>query len=196
MTQDDSATRDTAGETDPRVVVERLLASLPRRRAHTLAVGGEARRVAVLAATEARADLVTAAYLHDIGYAPAATDTGAHQLDGARLLRRMGYGDRVCRLVAHHTGAVHEARVRHLETYLLREFPEPDPTLLALLTYCDLSTGPTGDPVSVEDRLVDIFDRYGPAHVVSRAMRAAEPDLLATVTAVRDQLREAGSTFR
>ena len=179
-----------------RALVADLLGSLPNRRAHSLAVGAEASRIAALAAPEARAALIVAAYLHDIGYAPAAVDTGAHQLDGARLLRRERYGERVCGLVAHHTGAIHEAREHSLDTHLLAEFPEPDAELLALLTYCDLSTGPTGEPVNVEARLADIFGRYGEEHPVSRAMRAAEAGLLVTAAAVRSRLKSVGLAHR
>lgn len=197
MTSDDRvAEKMGAHDTTPRAVVEHLLVSLPRRLAHSLAVGGEAERIAILADPEAREDLITAAYLHDIGYAPAAVHTGAHQLDGARLLRRAGYGDRVCQLVAHHTGAIHEARERRLEADLIREFPAPDSEILALLAYCDLSTGPAGQPLSAEDRLAEIFDRYGAEHLVSRAMRAAEPEVAAAVATVRHRLRDAGLPHR
>ena len=39
-------------------------------------------------------DLVAAAWLHDIGYAPELVETGFHPLDGARYLRREGLMNR------------------------------------------------------------------------------------------------------
>jgi predicted hydrolase (HD superfamily) len=53
--------------------------------------------------------LAGAAWLHDIGYAPALPDpcTGFHPLDGARHLRDTAKADEVtCRLVAHHSCAL------------------------------------------------------------------------------------------
>lgn len=59
---------------------------LPRRWAH---VQGVARQAAHAADRLVYRDgvLIAAAWLHDIGYAPAVTDTGFHPLDGARYLR-------------------------------------------------------------------------------------------------------------
>ena len=58
-----------------------------------------------------RAYFVAAAYLHDIGYAPELRRTGLHQLDGARYIRSHG-AERVARLVAHHSEARFEIRLR------------------------------------------------------------------------------------
>jgi hypothetical protein len=54
------------------------------------------------------------AYLHDIGYAPRLVRTGFHPLDGAEWLASMGE-IRLANLVAHHTGALHEAGERGLK---------------------------------------------------------------------------------
>jgi hypothetical protein len=66
---------------------EGLLAPLSNRWAHVQAVAEQAVRIApaVLPADE-REILVAAAWLHDIGYAPALATTGLHPLDGARHL--------------------------------------------------------------------------------------------------------------
>ena len=50
------------------------------------------------------------------------------------------------------------------------------------LAYADMTTGPTGLGVSVEDRLAEILGRYGPDDPVHRAINRARVDL---VTAVR-----------
>ncbi len=47
---------------------------------------------------------------------------------------------------------------------------EQSPTADAL-TYCDLTTGPTGARVSVGQRLADIEERYGDGHAVTVAVR-------------------------
>lgn len=58
------------------------------RRAHSLAVGQKVASVAELIPAALRADLVTAATLHDIGYGHPVS--GFHPLDGARLLASAG----------------------------------------------------------------------------------------------------------
>jgi HD superfamily phosphodiesterase len=123
--------------------------------------------------------LVAAGYLHDIGYAPALVDIGFHPLDGARYLRSVGQ-DRLAGLVAHHSASRFEASARGLEG-LLATYPPDNPELADALTYCDLTTGPDGADVSVEDRAADVIDRYGLDHDVSRSIRAAMPTLIAAV---------------
>jgi hypothetical protein len=55
------------------------------------AVVRQAQEIAAILPSEERAVLVAAAYLHDLGYAPALVETGFHALDGARHLRALGY---------------------------------------------------------------------------------------------------------
>jgi HD superfamily phosphodiesterase len=59
----------------------RLAQALPRRWRHVRAVAERARRVATTLSLPD--DLVAAAWLHDIGYAPGLVQTGFHPLDGA-----------------------------------------------------------------------------------------------------------------
>jgi putative nucleotidyltransferase with HDIG domain len=76
-----------------------------------------ARRAAELALTVDLADrglVVAAAWLHDLGYAPALVSTGMHAVDGATYLMRRGYTLRLASLVAHHSGARFEAAERGL----------------------------------------------------------------------------------
>src|SRR5699024_8731013 len=117
---------------------------LPQRRAHTLAVGEKAEAVAAVLNPAAHSPLVISAYLHDIGYAHRAADTGLHQLDGARFLAGRKVSMDVCRLVAHHSLAHIEADARGLSGELVAEFPRPAEAALydalMLLTYCDMTT--------------------------------------------------------
>jgi putative nucleotidyltransferase with HDIG domain len=156
------------------------------RLAHSIGVG---RRAEHVARALGRPDLlVSAAYLHDIGYAVAARDTGLHQLDGARYLRTLGAPAALTALVAHHTAATVEAAERGLDTVLRREFPAPSGELLDLLTYCDMTTSARGETVTVDERFDRIYDRYPPGHLVSRSMRHAEPWLRRTVTGIERRL--------
>jgi predicted hydrolase (HD superfamily) len=169
-----------------------LEAPLPRRWAHVQGVAAQARSLVNVLGHHA--DLVeAAAWLHDIGYSPTLADTGFHPLDGARYLRDVHHADAMLsRLVAHHSCAVIEAEERGLAAALLAEF-EPAPEYLAnALTCCDMTTSPDGDKVHVSDRLCEIHNRYGPAHLVSRSIRRATPRIIDAVTSTR--LRSALAT--
>jgi HD superfamily phosphodiesterase len=141
---------------------ELLQEPLARRWAHVQGVAARARGLAPVLGADA--DLLeAAAWLHDIGYAPSLAATGLHQLDGARYLRDAQHADAMlCRLVAHHSCAIIEAGERGLADALGSEF-DPAPYVLAnVLTCCDMTTSPDGEPVPVERRLAEIQDRYGP----------------------------------
>jgi hypothetical protein len=146
----------------------------PRRRrwAHVQGVAERARRLAPVLGADP--DLLeAAAWLHDIGYAPGLVATGFHPLDGARYLRDAQHTDVVlCRLVAHHSCAIIEAGERGLAEVLDLEFQPAPHFLSSVLTYCDMTTSPDGEPVPVERRLAEIQDRYGPGHLVSRSSSA------------------------
>ncbi|TQN28332.1 putative nucleotidyltransferase with HDIG domain [Haloactinospora alba] len=161
---------------------------LPRRWAHTQGVAEQAESLACVLGADA--DLVTAsAWLHDIGYAPDLAVTGFHPLDGARYLRGGERADeRVCALVAHHSGALVEAEERGLLDELTSEFALPRPDLLKALTYCDMTTGPDGKHLPVEQRLSEILERYEPEDLVHRAITRSKPDLLGAVRSVETRI--------
>lgn len=151
---------------------------------HSTGVAAAAGRLAPAVDPSDAGLLVAAGWLHDIGYSPAVADPGFHPLDGARHLRRLGAPEPLCRLVAHHTCGVVEARLRGLDRALLDEFAPPtSPVLLDALTYADLTTSPTGLPITVAERLSEILDRYPPDHLVHRAISLAT-DLLASTQRV------------
>jgi len=154
---------------------------LPRRWTHVQGVAARARSLAPVLGADA--DLLeAAAWLHDIGYTPSLAMTGLHALDGARYLRDAQHGDALlCRLVAHHSYAIVEARERGLADVLGREF-EPAPYVLSsVLTCCDMTTSPDGELVPVERRLAEIHHRYVPGHLVSRSIQRATPMILRAV---------------
>ena len=164
---------------DSKALARQHLAELPLRWRHVQGVGHCAERVAE-AFRLGDGALIAAAWLHDIGYGRAMTDTGFHPLDGARYLRRIGADDRIARLVAHHSCAVYEARVRGLEQDLLAEFEPEESVTYDALVFCDMTTGPDGKAISFEDRVREVHERYGEGDI-SRALRMAEPCLNAAV---------------
>ena len=165
-----------------------LAVPLPRRWAHSQGVAATAQTLAPVLSDNS--DMLTAAaWLHDIGYAPDLYDTGFHPLDGARYLRDVEQATpMLCRLVAHHSCAMAEAAERGIAADLLREF-EPAPSDLAdALIYCDMTTGPDGQDMPVDQRLAEVRNRYGPGHVVSRALARSAPDITAAVLRVQRRL--------
>ena len=167
---------------------ERLLGDLPDRWLHVQGVAAVARRVGVTFSPHDRDALIAAAYLHDVGYAAVAQDSGLHSLDGARYLRGIGADDRVASLVAHHSCASAEAEHRGLLDELLAEFPRERSAVSDALCYCDMTVGPTGIEIPVAERLEDIQRRYGADHVVARAITQATVEVLAAVDRTQRRL--------
>lgn len=92
---------------------ERLLKPLGRRWLHSRAVAERAERVCAVVEPAERDLLVAAAYLHDVGYAPALSCSGFHPVDGGNWIASQGF-DRLACLVAYHSGSKHEASLRGL----------------------------------------------------------------------------------
>lgn len=132
---------------------------------------------------------MAAAWLHDIGYGPMLADTGFHPIDGGRYLRRVGVHDRIACLVAHHTSARTEARLRGLGGILAREFPREKSIVADALLYCDLTVGPDGMPMSAAGRLSEIEERYGPDDVVTQFVETARDELLETANRIEERIR-------
>jgi hypothetical protein len=128
-----------------------------------------ARVAATLRETASSEHVVAAGWLHDVGYAPAAARTGLHPLDGAHYLAEHGWSRPIVSLVAYHTGAEYEASERELST-AFEAFERPRQDELDLLSWADLTSGPTGEQVSVEWRLAEILERYSPGDPVHDAV--------------------------
>lgn len=164
----------------------RRLGAATARWQHSLSAAERAREIAGAVAASDRSTLIAAAYLHDIGYSPELVVYGFHPLDGARWLRLQGL-DRIAGLVAHHSGALVEARARGLEA-VMGEFIDERSRVSDALTYCDLTTGPAGETVAVADRLSDIERRHGTSSVTVRTMKVASSSLLAAIARVEERL--------
>jgi putative nucleotidyltransferase with HDIG domain len=156
-----------------------LAEALPRRWDHVQGVAGAAERVAASLALSGEV-LIAAAWLHDIGYAPDVVKTGFHPLDGARYLAGLGTPERIVNLVARHSNAILEAKLRGIGD-LVAVFPDECGALRDALWYCDLTTSPDGQPVSAPDRIAEIKERYGPGHIVTQFIIDGAPELLAAV---------------
>jgi putative nucleotidyltransferase with HDIG domain len=109
------------------------LISLPMRWAHVQSVALSASRVASLVDPACAGEIVAAAWLHDIGYAPTIKRTGFHPVDGAEFARDAGFPTLVVSLIAYHTGATAEAAQRGLQQRLAA-IPEPPRVALDVLT--------------------------------------------------------------
>ena len=155
------------------------------RWSHVQAVGGLAE--SLLADGLVDESVVVAAWLHDVGYAPAIRVSGLHSLDGAWFLRSLGVSDAVVGLVGRHTGAEFEAEERGL----LADFsglPLVDVDDLEVLTLVDLVCGPAGDFVTPEERLAEIGARYAAEDPVHQAVSRSSVELLASAARVRARL--------
>lgn len=144
-------------------------------------------------APDDRAHLIAAGYLHDIGYAPALQQTGFHAIDGARHLRSLGH-ERLARLVAHHSEARFEARLRGLDPQL-EEFPREPSAVADALTWCDMTVGSAGEPMTLHERTLDIAARYGPDHPATRALSWSMSYLSLSVARTERRLRLRGITL-
>jgi HD domain-containing protein len=167
------------------IEAERLLTDDRVRWAHVQGVVELASEISPAVPASEALVLVAAAFLHDIGYSWHLRVTGAHQLDGARHLRRLGLGRLAC-LVAHHSEARFEIGVRGLAEEL-DAYAREESAVSDALTYCDMLTGASGARVSLEERLEEIEQRHGSGLVVD-ALNLARPVLERAVERTRARL--------
>ena len=71
------------------------------------------------------------------------------------------------------------------------EFPNEESLSADALCYCDMTTGPDGERVEVEERLAEIRVRYGPGDVVTQFVDRAGSEIVATVRRVAGLLHAA-----
>ncbi|MEU6562445.1 HD domain-containing protein [Nocardia nova] len=168
------------------VIAELLEPLTDSRRAHSIGVGQRMESVVDVLPSALRSAAVAAAYLHDVGYGH--PDVGFHPIDGARLLRSRGYSEIVCHVVAFHTAAEVEARVRGLDPAVFEEFRLSNVVGLDIvddfMCWADLCTGPNGEDFTVDERLNEIMRRYEPGSIVYTSITQAEPRLRRAVQRV------------
>jgi putative nucleotidyltransferase with HDIG domain len=190
VAKDERTHRVAADESRAAELAEQRLDDMGDRWLHTQAVAARARSASPAVASDDRDLLVAAAWLHDIGYADSVADTGLHPLDGAEYLTRLGFAPRLVALVAHHSCARFEAAERGLMAPLATYVRETGPVADALI-YADMTIGPTGEAVTVADRIAEILERYPPEHPVHRAIARARAELVASVHRTQQRLGNA-----
>jgi HD-like signal output (HDOD) protein len=173
----DSATLAAVDKSHAQDLAFRFLQGDRDRWQHVQAVAARADELRPAVPAAEGSLLVTAAWLHDIGYSPALRETGFHPLDGARYLAQAGHS-REAALVAHHSGARFEAEVRGLVAELAW-FPFVEDPLTDALTYADQTVGPRGERLSVADRLAEAVRRHGPDAPSSLAAPRRDPYIYA-----------------
>jgi putative nucleotidyltransferase with HDIG domain len=171
-------------------VAHELLSPLPKRWRHTASVADRALELAVTVAPSDRDVLVAAAWLHDIGYNSALHETGFHALDGALYLERRGWPRRICRLVAHHSGAWFLARAMGLQAVLSRFTHELSPVSDAL-AYADQTTGPGGERLPIRQRMAEAVRRHGSGSAQAQAHGPRQAHLLSVAARVEQRLLHA-----
>lgn len=182
-----------------RGIAEALLTGLDggERWRHTCAVAARAGHVAALLEPHEAEALRAAAWLHDIGYAPALHEHGFHPVDGAHhVLRRLGH-PQVAGLVAHHSGARFIAAERGLSG-LLAPWTRPESwsgPLADALTWADQTTGPDGRAVTVDERLHEMLGRHGDDSPNARAHLRRGPVVIAAVRATEARLASAATAL-
>lgn len=147
---------------------------LPRRWHHVQSVASRANTIAPN--LDDGPLLVTACWLHDIGYSPELNDRKFHPLDGAYALRGWGVDEAICGLIAYHSAAAHEAEILGVFDELEETFDDQHGIVRDLLWYLDMTTSPDGDRVSFDDRMDEVRARYPADHYVSRALDSSMAD--------------------
>jgi HD superfamily phosphodiesterase len=166
-----------------------LLSPLEARWQHTLRVVERAQSFRDVLDRDELDVLLAAGYVHDVGYAPGLAKAEFHPLDGARFVREEGH-ERLAGLVAHHSASDAEAEERGFAAEL-DQFPAEDSLVARALTYCDLTTGPTGEKVGVSARLGELGARLGDDDPAVRAVRREATRLAALVQEMESLLAAA-----
>jgi putative nucleotidyltransferase with HDIG domain len=166
------------------------LSDAPRRWAHVQGVAATAVEVASRLDPAHSDEIAAAAWLHDVGYAPDVATTGFHPVDGAGFARSERMPELVVSLIAFHTGSEVEAQQRGLLEEL-NTFATPPLAVLDIVTYADMTTSPTGEPISAEERVAEILSRYGEDNPVFAAVSTSAPELLAAVARIEERLSSA-----
>lgn len=174
---------EQVSEDSARALAESLLAGeRPQRWKHSQAVAAESGRLCTLIGI-ASSSVVAAAWLHDVGYAPAVAATGFHPLDGARYLRARRWDYTVCQLVAHHTDARHQVN-KQLAHQLCIEFAPVGGLEHDVLWAADATCGPNGERFTLDERISEVHARYGRDHPVTAGMIASRNELAAAIARV------------
>lgn len=176
---------------DARHLAAEVLREEPERWQHTVGVAHRAEELVRTIGMDDPVVLLSAAWLHDIGYAGSVRDTGFHPIDGARFLRQRGWPPRLVALVANHSGARFVAEVRGLAT-AMDDFPDERSPLSESLAYADLTVGPQGRRMTVPQRVAEMLARHGVDSPNAAAQAARGPYLAELSGRVERRIARAG----
>lgn len=109
---------------------------------HSLGVANKMRELAKDKAEVNSDDAFILGLLHDIGY-QFTENTGEHAKVGGEVLKNQGY--------------------KYWKEVYYHGIPQKDfdSSMLQLLNYADMTIGPTGNELTIEERILDISNRYG-----------------------------------
>ena len=164
-----------------RQVLDHFLKDLPDRHAHSLRVY---QNVGMFMDTitmhpDKKKSILLAALLHDIGYSPDLRSSGFHPFDGYIYLHENGWDFEVTSLVLGHSFARELSATQSPELYHIYYQKEKflDTELLTILSLADFTAGPTGNLVTLSDRVNDIVNRYGEESPISKHALLAKRSL-------------------
>jgi hypothetical protein len=165
------------------------LSAVPRRWLHAQGVVRRAEGVAPHLGDDGDL-LLAAAAVHDLGFGaePAALGVGFPAVDAARYLDKQGAPRRLAHLVAHSAYSALEGSLRGFEAEYA-EFEDERTPLRDALWYCCLTTGPDGEPLTLEERISEWSIRYAGDTVIARYAELAPPELRAAVARTEELLR-------
>lgn len=158
------------------VAGELLADSLPDRYKHSQAVSAKACEIAdnLGYPQEVCVHLRIAGILHDVGYSPGLVQTGQHAYDGGLFLLEQPGLSNFAPDVGWHSNAKWEGRARGLEEPLI---PQPLTNLHRILWIADFTTSATGEPVTLQERIQGIRERYDEDSPVIKALDDSMPEL-------------------
>ncbi|MDH2444089.1 HD domain-containing protein [Amnibacterium sp. CER49] len=165
-----------------------------RRWRHTQAVADRAMEAARILAPPDAERLQAAAWLHDIGYAPALSRYRFHPIDGAHHVQRVLGDPVVAGLVAHHSGARFVAAacgLAHLMVPFAHRGYWAGP-LADALTWADQTIGPDGRPMDVEERIREALRRHSSDGAAARSQAQRALAVTAAVRATEARLARSG----
>jgi protein-tyrosine phosphatase len=164
--------------------------TLPRRRLHDAAVDELAAAVAAILPEDERDLFLATLAIHDIGFSPAAAETGFQPIDGARYLEAAGAPERLVALIANNVSAAIEAELRgHDEAY--ERWPDEASALRDAVWFCCITTAADGSPIDVDERIDAWLGQY-PEPVVPEFVRRAREPIRAAVARTAERLAVAG----
>lgn len=142
-----------------------------------------------------RNELINIAFLHDIGYSEQVIKTGFHPLDGALFCKELGCTQEVITAVMFHSGAYKDVKMNFpdiMGCYINQNYKINDKSkiYIELITYCDLQRSPLGFKVSLEERLNDIYRRYGEDHNVSLTIKTNEDSFVNIIDRVNQYIKD------